>query len=46
MSTGTRSRAQRRLTTRQVETFGQGIYHDGGGLYLLVSDTRRRWVLR
>jgi integrase len=46
MSTGTRSRAQRRLTTRQVETFGPGLYHDGGGLYLLVSDTRRRWVLR
>jgi len=42
----TRSRAERRLAVRQVETVGPGIYHDGGGLYLLVSETRRRWVLR
>lgn len=41
-----RSRAHRRLSTRQVETFGPGLYHDGGGLYLMVSETRRRWVLR
>jgi integrase len=43
---GTRSRAERRLTARQVETYGPGLHHDGGGLYLVVSDTRRRWVLR
>jgi integrase len=36
-----------RLSARQVQTAGAGYHADGGGLYLLVSDTgTRSWVFR
>lgn len=36
----------RHLSQREIETRGPGLHHDGDGLYLAVSDTRRRWVFR
>lgn len=36
----------RHLSQREIETRGPGLHHDGNGLYLAVSDTRRRWVFR
>ena len=35
-----------RLTSREVETAKDGWHADGGGLYLRVTGTRRRWVYR
>lgn len=34
------------LTHKQVQTAGQGMLHDGGGLYLQVTATGRSWILR
>nr|WP_036286745.1 site-specific integrase [Methylocystis sp. ATCC 49242] len=36
-----------RLTARKVQTAGPGLYPDGGGLYLCVSESgRKTWVFR
>jgi Arm DNA-binding domain len=38
-------RTTSKLTVRGVETAKPGLHSDGGGLYLLVTETgRRRWA--
>lgn len=39
------SRARNKLNIKQVASFSQdGIYSDGGGLYLRIRNGRRRWI--
>lgn len=38
--------AEKRLTAIQVKNAGVGRHADGGGLYLVVGEDRRRWVWR
>lgn len=37
---------EKRLTARQVQTLGPGAHADGGGLYLVVGERSRSWILR
>lgn len=46
MSAASNRGPARHLSQREIETRGPGLHHDGNGLYLAVSDTRRRWVFR
>lgn len=40
-------RTVRRLSSRSVDSAKPGKHSDGGGLYLVVSETgARKWVLR
>ena len=40
------SRLKNKLKAIQVNTVRAGRYSDGGGLYLVVDERRRRWVFR
>jgi integrase len=40
------ARTLHKLSARTVATIGDGRHGDGGGLFLVVSGNRRRWVLR
>src|SRR5262249_31361788 len=40
------ARGIHRLTPRKVATLGEGLHHDGGGLYLQVKGNGRSWLFR